>query len=193
MLKKFKKINAFFHPAEDQIETNFTPFVTTIGGKRLQIMQASDNNIADLLLLEKAVYSGQTPWNSFSFKTELKKRSNSLYLVVYQASSLAAFIGARFRPRETHITNIAVAPQFQRQHIGSYLLKLMIDKARENHCECVSLEVKVDNYSAKRVYQNLGFKTTFIRKNYYQDTHTDAANMILWLQPHRVKRRKFSL
>lgn len=172
---------------------DFTPFVTTVGNNRLQVMLASDENIPDLLVLEKEVYSGQTPWSSFSFKTELRKRKNSLYLFVYEASTLVAFIGARFHPREAHITNIAVVPKYQGQHIGHMLLELMIERARQNNCECVSLEVRIDNDRAKRLYSELGFEATFVRKNYYQDTHTDAVNMVLWLKPHRIRKRKFTL
>lgn len=193
MLKKFRNLNSFFHPESNQISMAFNPFVTTVNGKRLQIMQASDENIPDLLVLEKEVYSGQTPWSSFSFKTELRKRKNSLYLVVYHESTLVAFIGARFHPREAHITNIAVAPEYQGQHIGRALLNLMIDRARKNNCECVSLEVRIDNDRAKKLYSELGFESTFIRKNYYQDSHTDAVNMILWLKPHQIRRKKFTL
>ncbi|WP_127345547.1 ribosomal protein S18-alanine N-acetyltransferase [Lactobacillus amylolyticus] len=193
MLKKFKTLNQFFHPESNQISMDFTPFVTTVGNNRLQVMLASDENIPDLLVLEKEVYSGQTPWSSFSFKTELRKRKNSLYLVVYEASTLVAFIGARFHPREAHITNIAVAPKYQGQHIGHMLLELMIERARQNNCECVSLEVRIDNDRAKRLYSELGFEATFVRKNYYQDTHTDAVNMVLWLKPHRIRKRKFTL
>ncbi|KRM40918.1 ribosomal protein ala-acetyltransferase [Lactobacillus hamsteri DSM 5661 = JCM 6256] len=165
----------------------------TVNGKVLQVMQATDNDIPGLLILEKQVYSGQTPWSSFSFESELKKRKNSLYLVVYQASTLVAFIGARFYSRETHITNIAVAPQFQGQHIGKRLMELMIDRARENDNECVSLEVRIDNEIAKKLYRSLGFEEIFIRKNYYQDTHTDAINMILWLRKNQNKGKKFTL
>ncbi|RVU71389.1 MULTISPECIES: ribosomal protein S18-alanine N-acetyltransferase [Lactobacillus] len=192
MLKKFKRLNNFFHPEVNKIDMNFSPFAMTVNGKVLQVMQATDNDIPALLVLEKAVYSGHTPWSSFSFESELKKRKNSLYLVVYQASTLVAFIGARFHPREAHITNIAVAPDYQGQHIGRRLLELMIDRARKNESECVSLEVKIDNDVAKRLYESIGFEATFIRKNYYQDTHTDAVNMILWLKPHQIKRRKLT-
>lgn len=165
---------------------SFSPFIVSIAGMTMQVMQASDDNIPDLLVLEKQVYSGSTPWSSFSFKTELAKRQNSLYLVVYYESSLVAFIGARFHPRETHITNIAVAPEYQRNHIATYLMEFIIDKARDNGSEGVSLEVRIDNDAAKRLYQRLGFESTFIRKNYYQDG-TDAINMMLWLTPHQVK------
>lgn len=183
MLKKFRN---FFHPAEDKLDMNFTPFITTIAGMTLQVMQATDDNIPDLLVLEKEVYSGQTPWNTFSFKTELAKRQNSLYLVVYHESDLVAFIGARFYPRETHITNIAVTPEFQGKGIATYLMELMIDRARKNDSEGVSLEVRIDNEVAQGLYSRLGFESTFIRKNYYQD-NTDAINMMLWLKPRQIK------
>ena len=86
MLKKFKLLNQFFHPEENKVDMSFSPFITTIGGLTLQVMQAGDENIPDLLVLERQVYSGHTPWSKFSFETELRKRQNSLYLVVYHAS-----------------------------------------------------------------------------------------------------------
>ncbi|MDM8282034.1 ribosomal protein S18-alanine N-acetyltransferase [Lactobacillus gallinarum] len=189
MLKKF---NQFFHQSVNQIDMSFTPFITNVNGKILQVMQANDDNIPDLLVLEQQVYSGRTPWNQFSFATELRKRNNSLYLVVYHASNLVAFIGARFSPEETHITNIAVSPLYQHQHIGHYLMEMMINRARENDSDCVTLEVRTDNEIAQRLYRSLGFTSNFIRKNYYQDTNTDAINMVLWLKPHQIRRKKFT-
>lgn len=32
---------------------SFTPFIANVNGKRLQIMQATDDNIPDLLVLEE--------------------------------------------------------------------------------------------------------------------------------------------
>ena len=32
---------------------SFTPFITNVNGKILQVMQANDDNIPDLLVLEK--------------------------------------------------------------------------------------------------------------------------------------------
>lgn len=80
-------------------------------------MQATSENIPDLLSLEKQIYSGRTPWDVISFKSEIGKKTNSLYLVVYQAATLVAFIGAHFYSREVHITNIAVAPAFQKSEL----------------------------------------------------------------------------
>lgn len=173
MLKKF---NYFFHQPE--IDLTFPSYALRLNGQTLQIMKASDENISDLLILEEQVYSGKTPWNKFSFESELKKHSNSIYLVVYESSTLVAFVGMRLQVQEGHITNIAVKPSYQHQGIGTYLLNTMIELARKNHAVQMTLEVRVDNDNAKSVYQGLGFKPNFVRKNYYVSEHVDALSMI---------------
>ncbi|MBC7032835.1 ribosomal-protein-alanine N-acetyltransferase, partial [Salmonella enterica subsp. enterica serovar Enteritidis] len=55
MLKKF---NQFFHPQVNRIDMNFSPFMVNINGNVLKVMQATDDNIPDLLVLEEQVYSG---------------------------------------------------------------------------------------------------------------------------------------
>lgn len=58
MLKKF---NQFFHLPINRIDMDFTPFIANVNGKILQVMQGTDDNIPDLLVLEEQVYSGHTP------------------------------------------------------------------------------------------------------------------------------------
>lgn len=178
MLKKF---NEFFTPSSE-IDMSFKPYVVQINGVNLHILQASDADIPHLLKLEQAVYSGRTPWDRFSFESELQKHANSLYLVAYAEDELVAFIGARFIPSEAHITNIAVNPKFQRRGIGTYLLGTVIDRANRNRSDQVTLEVRADNDTARRVYQRLGFKDNFVRKNYYLSDHLDGISMILKLK-----------
>lgn len=174
MLKKF---SVFLHPVE--IDLSLPSFAVRRNGQTLQIMKASDENIADLLYLESLVYSGRTPWNKFSFKNELKKNKNSIYVVVYDGSIIVGFVGMRIQAQEGHITNIAVNPIYQHQGIGTYLLKLMVNMAKRNHAVQMTLEVRIDNYSAQSVYKKSGFLANFVRKNYYIAEHADALNMIL--------------
>ncbi len=163
------------------LDLSFAPFTTTIGGHQLQIMRADDDHLIDLLNLESEVYSGSTPWSSFSFKRELRKHRNSLYLVAYEGPSLAGFVGARYNIGEGHITNIAVKPRLQNCGIGAFLLNLMIDRARLNDCCQVTLEVRVDNRRAQRLYRRIGFVPNFVRKDYYVTDHVDALDMVLKL------------
>ena len=45
--------------------------------------------------------------------------------------------------------------------------------------EAVSLEVRVTNWGAQRLYARFGFRPVGIRKNYYQEIGEDA--LIMWL------------
>ena len=45
--------------------------------------------------------------------------------------------------------------------------------------EAVSLEVRVTNWGAQRMYGRFGFRPVGIRKNYYQEIGEDA--LIMWL------------
>ncbi len=178
MLKKFKN---FFEPPA-VFDLSFEPFVKNIGGLNLQIMKAQDSHLDDLLDLERHVYHGQTPWNRFSFKSELKKHHNSLYLVAYDGSALVAFVGARFTPEDGHITNVAVRPEYQHRGIGTFLVAMMIDYAKQNDCGQMSLEVRIDNKGAQKVYEKLGFTVHKVRENYYVTEHVDGLNMTLQLK-----------
>ena len=51
-------------------------------------------------------------------------------------------------------------------------------RANENGCENVSLEVRVNNDPAIRLYRNFGFIDAAIRKNYYENGD-DAILMVL--------------
>lgn len=186
MLKKFKK---FFEPAPD-FDLSFEPFVKSISDLNLQIMRANDSHLEDLLNLERLVYHGQTPWDKFSFRNELKKHHNSLYLVVYDGSKLVSFIGTRFNKEEAHITNIAVSPEYQRRGIASFLVSMMIDYAKQNDCALMSLEVRVDNDAALSVYKKMGFKADKVRENYYYTEKVDGLHMVQDLRPKNKQLKK---
>ncbi|WP_348636158.1 ribosomal protein S18-alanine N-acetyltransferase [Lactobacillus sp. ESL0703] len=187
MWKKFKQHNYFSHFKKQPLKIEFQPFVFSVAGQTVQIMRAKPDDISNMLLLETQAYNGRMPWNAEVFQSELAK-SNLLYLVVYQSSTLVAYAGVRINQLEAHITNITVAPNWQGQGLGTQLMQIMIELVQEWGCECVSLEVRVDNLIAQKLYRQLGFSPTFIRPNYYQETQTDGLNMVLDLTQTRNKK-----
>ncbi|WP_209687326.1 ribosomal protein S18-alanine N-acetyltransferase [Lactobacillus colini] len=171
----WKKFNNFLHPAE--LDLNFEELAFKVNGYLLNIMQANEAHISDVIELEREVYYGKTPWNKRAFESELSKH-NTIYLVVYNGAGLVAFAGMRMQGQEGHITNIAVKPMFQRLGIGTYLLKLLTEIAYKNRAVQMTLEVRTDNRQARSVYQKFGFVPNFVRKNYYISEHADALSMI---------------
>ena len=68
---------------------------------------------------------------------------------------------------ESHILNLTVRPESQRQGIGGKLMKHFLQLARRHNADIAMLEVRPSNTSALRLYQKLGFNEISVRRNYY--------------------------
>ena len=79
---------------------------------------------------------------------------------------------------EAHITVLAIQPPYRRQGLGQFLLITLLETAIRRQSEWATLEVRISNHVAQKLYERLGFVTIGQRKKYYQDTGEDA--LILW-------------
>jgi ribosomal-protein-alanine N-acetyltransferase len=79
---------------------------------------------------------------------------------------------------EAHITTIGVDPAYRGQHLGELLLLAMIDDALRREATWVTLEVRVSNSVAQRLYRKYGFTIHGTRRRYYSDNGEDA--YIMW-------------
>ncbi len=104
---------------------------------------------------------------------------------------IAGYVGLWFQGNEAHITEIAVREQLRGNGIGELLLIGSVRAALENGSTVVTLEARVSNFIAQRLYDKYGFKEVGIRKNYYSDNREDA--VIMTTSPiHSVEyQRKF--
>ena len=180
MWKKFKYFRPFLFVAPKKKSVDFIPDKFIINHSILNIRQAQIEDISAILLLEQSLYQGEEPWSRAIFQTELGKK-NSLYILVLQSQLVVGLIGVRIDIKKAHITNLMVDSAWQKRGIGTYLLRKVIEVAQGKSCEEVSLEVREDNLNAQKLYQKLGFVTTFVWPNYYQDSRQNAFNMVLKL------------
>ncbi|GAX03236.1 ribosomal-protein-alanine acetyltransferase [Secundilactobacillus pentosiphilus] len=184
MLKKFKN----WYRQLFQIQDAKYQDVLDIKNHEVQIQKvayflakAQFTDIPEMLGIERAVYGGQTPWDSSAFASELRRETDRLYLVLRRHDRLLAFIGCTFSETKSdaHITNIAVVPDYQNRGLGHFLIAVMIKKARQLELNQVSLEVRLSNVRAQKLYQDLGFKKAGIKKGYYFGDHEDAVDMVI--------------
>jgi ribosomal-protein-alanine N-acetyltransferase len=82
-----------------------------------------------------------------------------------------------FQGDEAHITEIAVRERLRGNGIGELLLIGSVRAAIQYGSNVVTLEVRVSNLIAQRLYEKYGFKQVGIRKAYYSDNREDAAIM----------------
>ena len=84
---------------------------------------------------------------------------------------------------ESHILNLTVHPESQRQGIGIKLMKHFLQLASRHSADTVMLEVRPSNIAAVRLYEKMGFNEIGVRRNYYPagDGREDALLLALSL------------
>ena len=93
------------------------------------------------------------------------------------SEDIAGYVGMWFQGNEAHITEIAVRYDLRGNGLGELLLIGSIRAAVEYGSSVVTLEVRVSNFIAQRLYEKYGFKTAGVRKGYYTNNREDALIM----------------
>jgi ribosomal-protein-alanine N-acetyltransferase len=89
------------------------------------------------------------------------------------------FAGFWMMAGEAHIISLAVKREFRRHGFGKLLLIELVIEAVKREAEIVTLEVRVSNYEAQRLYLQYGFISKGVRRAYYTDNREDALIMTL--------------
>jgi ribosomal-protein-alanine N-acetyltransferase len=118
-----------------------------------------------------------TPWSRSMFAGELAKPA-SLCLGAFEDDRLAGYMIISRYVDAWHVMNIAVAPQFRRRGIATALLQKLFELTEDGSRRGYTLEVRVSNEGAVKLYERLGFTARGIRRGYYTDNREDA--LIMW-------------
>ena len=149
-------------------------------GLKIRRMEVSD--IAPLANIEQQCFS--RPWSAREFG-HLVETTDALYLVaevtgVDGSRKIVGTAGMRIIGREGDIDNVAVLPQYRNKGIAGALMDELLKTAREKGAEEFTLEVRVGNDAAIRVYEKAGFVSEGIRPGFYEDPKEDAN--IMWIR-----------
>ncbi len=90
---------------------------------------------------------------------------------------IAGYVSVWYQGEAAHITEIAVREQLRGNGIGELLLIGSLTAAVEYGSQVMTLEVRVSNFIAQRLYEKYDFKSVAVRKGYYSDNREDAAVM----------------
>lgn len=139
---------------------------------RIERMRAE--HIPQVAQLDKLCFA--VPWSKKSFENEM---TNNLacYHVLLDADKVIGYGGYWHILNEAHVTNIAVLPAYRRMGLGSMLLLHMIQDAGAEGVDTMTLEVRISNHAAKRLYERFGFCEEGVRPGYYSDNREDALIM----------------
>lgn len=124
------------------------------------------------------------PWSREAFTLELTQNHFAKYLVAMENGYVVGYCGMWVILDEAHITNIAIHPDYRGKKYGEALMLEMVALALAHGADRMTLEVRVSNTPAQRLYEKMGFASHGIRKGYYTDNNEDA--VIMWAELPRM-------
>lgn len=153
-----------------------------------QLSQAENDKInhANLTIQEADVWDikavSELDKNNFSnnFSAEMLEqifasKRNRIFVAMLE-NELVGFIVAENDIDEINISHVVVDKAYRNHGIGSKLIGFVEQYAKNIQINVVSLEVSVNNFTAKTLYEKLGYTSRRVRKNYYKDG-SDAIEM----------------
>ncbi len=134
-----------------------------------------EEHLPQVMAIERAVF--QSGWSEQAFLNDLRNPC-ALYLILRHDGQIVAFAGMWLVVDEAHITNVAVLDEYRGKGYAQRLIHRLLTIARERGMVRATLEVRLSNLPAQRLYEKFGFRPVSTRKGYYDDGE-DA--LIMWL------------
>jgi tRNA threonylcarbamoyl adenosine modification protein YeaZ len=172
---------AFLQAFLDSNSYNLTPVY-------YQLSQAENDKIdmADLTIREAEVWdikaiseldkaNFNNAWDEEMLEQMLLSKSSIIYVVELE-QQIVGFLVAENDIDEFNISRVVVAQNFRNHGIGTKLINHIEEVAKLNKMN-VSLEVSVNNFTAKTLYEKLGYTLRRVRKEYYKDK-SDCLEMV---------------
>jgi [ribosomal protein S18]-alanine N-acetyltransferase len=135
-------------------------------------------DLADLNAIERIEQRAYpTPWSRSMFASELAKPT-SICLGAFEGDELVGYVVNSRYVDAWHVMNVAVDPDIRRRGVATALLERLFELTHDDERRGYTLEVRVSNDGAIRLYESLGFEARGIRRGYYTDNREDA--LIMW-------------
>ena len=142
---------------------------------RLSVSEMTAEDIPAVHAIESASFP--TPWPPYAFREEIEANRMAHYLVVRAGGHVIAYAGIWLMVDEAHVTTFAVLPAYRRRGIGGLLLSELMAMCADLGAAVCTLEVRLTNAAARKLYQEFGFKPVGVRPRYYSDNGEDALIM----------------
>lgn len=138
---------------------------------RVIVGELRREHIPAICSIERRSYSN--PWSDPFIASEFEK-DISFRPALFLNGELVGYSFNYVVADELHILNLAIHPRWRKMGLGAQLLEAILRGAAERGCSFGTLEVRVGNLVARRIYERFGFRPVSIRRGYYSDNGEDA-------------------
>ena len=129
------------------------------------IISAQLSQLDEIVEIENSSF--KKPWKRSQLMDDIRNHIDSENWVFVQAKKVVGYIFGWIIQNKFHLHNIAVHPNYLRKKIGQKLINHIISRVADQKVNVILLEVSVNNVSARKCYQSLGFVEVGLRKDYY--------------------------
>jgi [ribosomal protein S18]-alanine N-acetyltransferase len=147
---------------------------------KLELRKLELRDLNAIEAIERVSYP--TPWSRSMFAGELAKPSSlSLGAFDPESGELVGYLVISRYVDAWHVMNVAVTPEHRRRGIARALLDRLFEVTASDERRGYTLEVRVSNEGAIKLYEAMGFVARGVRRGYYTDNREDA--LIMWKDP----------
>jgi ribosomal-protein-alanine N-acetyltransferase len=146
------------------------------GGERMSVAPMAEADVRDVLRIEQQSFT--TSWPANAFYQELHDNKLAHYYTGRIGDRLMAYGGIWVILEDSHITTIAVDPEFRGRKYGEIMLVRLLEEAITRGASWMTLEVRESNEIAQALYRKYGFTTVSTRRGYYSDNNESA--LVMW-------------
>ena len=139
----------------------------------IQIAPMSAEHIDAIAALEEVCFSA--PWSAAALAEQLDNPNAVFYVALDTNGQVCGYAGIHHVADEGYIDNVAVNPAVRRQGVARALMTALDAYGRENRLFRLTLEVRVSNTAAIKLYENAGFVRDGVRPAFYRKPTEDAA------------------
>lgn len=172
---------AFVKAFEDSVSEDLTPVYyqlsqaenDKLAHANLIIREAEVWDIKAVSILDNDNFAGA--WDEQMMEKTFLSKTSTIF-VADMDGQVVGFLVAENNIDEYNISHVVVDKSFRNHGIGSKLIA-HIERVAKQHKMNVSLEVSVNNFTAKTLYEKLGYKLRRVRKQYYKDK-SDCLEMV---------------
>ena len=140
----------------------------------VQIDHLTYADLPEVIAIERRSFPA--PWSLAMFVLELSKPS-SISLGARQGGELVGYLVCSRYHTVWHVMNVAVDRAYRRLRIASAMIEHLFAET-DGYRERYTLEVRVSNSEAIKMYERFGFRSAGTRRRYYHDNNEDA--LIMW-------------
>jgi ribosomal-protein-alanine N-acetyltransferase len=139
----------------------------------LEIRRLSYSDLPEVIAIERRAFP--SPWSLAMFVLELSK-ATSICVGALSNGELAGYLICSRYHTVWHLMNVAVDLDYRRLGVATRLIEHLLEEAGSD--ERYTLEVRVSNAEAIKMYESFGFRSAGLRRSYYHDNNEDA--LIMW-------------